>query len=366
MEIASLVISHKKASIKEIEKALKKADDLEKQNLSNNKEPDSIKPEEPEKEKPESEEDINSETPEEQEVEKPVETEKPSSVEAEDFWETRFKSYKSSTDKTIFTLRKENKALQSSLQILNEKLEKLEPVAVEAEKAEKSKVMNKLAEELGEDSANILDSYINKALEPLKQENDVLRQKLAAVEDITVENLAGANKSALIERIKPFVPDFDAIDNDPQFKAYISSLDPVTNRPITDLLQEAAQSDNLRFIVSTYNEYANRYYAKPEEPEKVSGSEQNTKNPFVEAISKAKEQRSPEVQNVDDNMLESRVAPGTSNPAPTNSSTVQGKVWTRQEIKQFYTDSALKRLSPELEKNLKADIESAYKEGRVI
>ncbi len=275
----------------------------------------------------------------------PVEEPKPK-VDPEDYKE-RYSRFKKHADQEIYNLRQTVKANESTINILTEKVKELESKAAEYDALQSSSIKEKLGEELGEDTANILNDYIEKVVSPLQSENELLKAKLESLEEVTVSQIEQANNTETINRIMSAIgPDiFNTVDRDPTFIEYLDSIDPISNKPIKDLIQSAISTNNLSYVVTVYRDFYNTKY----------------NNPYDKAINNLNQQQQP-----NNDILEQRVQP-TSNAGTTpDQSQAEKKIWRRAEIKQFYIDKTQGKIDPEVAKKISADIEDAALEGRIV
>ena len=274
-------------------------------------------------------------------------------IQAAEEWRTRFVNYKTSTDQTIHQLRVENKALSETVTMLRQKVDKLNKIAEEYDRLKSQSASTKLSEELGEDSAKIIDEYIKNVVEPLQQRNQELEQELNAVKGVTTETIVQNKQQSVIDRVRANFPAFDLVDNDPRFMEYVKSIDPFSGKSIQELIAEAARSENIRYILEVYQDFYNLAYMQPQQP-----------NPELEQLNPFKRGNEPQAPPTEEALQKRTGVAGGGSPSHADVSTDK-RMWTADEVKQFYLDKALKRIDPATAKKLEADIEAAYLEGRL-
>ena len=352
---------------KEIEAELRKAE-----KILNGEEPEPEQPEPgqepgtdqpgdtgtPEQQEPPEQQQQDQQKPEQQEPEQQPtqsqEDQKPALNEEAEHWRIRFINYKKSTDQTIYNLRQENKALTEAVNLLKAKVKTLEEQAKQLDEIQKSTLSEKLKSELGDDTASVINEYITKVVEPLQKENELLKQQLEGVQNITTEAATGTQTQRVADKLRQMMPYFDLVDNDPRFLQYIEYLDPYSQKPIKMLIQEAIKTENLRYLYDVYTDFYNLLVQQQQQAQGQNPQQPPIKNPFSQT-----EEAPPKKEEIE---KRTGVA-GTSGAdvAPEQSK----RIWTKEAIKQFYVDKALRRISPEDAKKLEADIQRAYKEGRI-
>lgn len=232
------------------------------------------------------------------------------------------------------TLRAENKDLKTSLEEAKAKT----PAAPEAgtqhgedlidpeDYREYGAAFVKMAEQL----RKVVESGAKKKAQPRQPEQPAR----------TVD----PGRQAFIAQVRKEVADLDALNNDPQLLHWLDAeRDPVYGMPMRYILNQAEQRLDHEAVVKVFNQFKHDILGIP-----IPGFEKpdpNTPAPLKPPISPP-----PSV-------------PGNpQNPLGHNS-----KIWTRAEIKQFYTDvTAGKYRGREADKKaIDADIMAAQSEGRI-
>jgi hypothetical protein len=194
---------------------------------------------------------------------------------------------------------------------------------VEAFGSDLIEVQRKVAREVAAEFRGELDA--------MKAENDKLREQLTATG-------TQVSEASFEQRLHRMVPDFEAINVDPKWIAWLNEVDPLLRGPRMTVAQGAFNRGDAEGIAHYVNLFkATLAPATPAEP----------------TPSKAEE-------------IERQVQPNrsASSAAPVSQ---QGKVYTDMDIQKMFRraiEMSAKGQNDEARK-LEAEIDSAYKEGRV-
>ena len=269
----------------------------------------------------------------------PVET-KPEPTEpvvAEETWQQKYKTLKGMYDAEVPRLHADLRELKSQVESLRKAAEAkpAEPVKpaaqeklvtdadVEAFGSDLIEVQRKVAREVAAEFRGELDA--------IKAENDKLREQL---------NMTGTqvSEASFEQRLHRLVPDFETVNADPKWIAWLNEVDPLLRGPRMTVAQGAfnrGDAEGIAHYVSLFK--ATLAPATPAEP----------------APSKAEEI----ARQVQPNRSASSAAPVSQ----------QGKVYTDLDIQKMFRraiEMSAKGQNDEARK-LEAEIDSAYKEGRV-
>lgn len=176
-----------------------------------------------------------------------------------------------------------------------------------------------------------------------KQLQDAVAE-LSRIKEIParVEQLQARDKQTRVnqfwERLTGLVPDWKTINNDANFHAWLLEVDAVTGRNRQVFLEDAQKSLDAQRVANIFGAWKNLTATSDIDPPKPSKRQE----------------------------LESQVAPGKSKTSSTGQKS-EKKVYTRNEITQFYKDVQLGHYrGREAEKaSREADIFEATREGRV-
>lgn len=190
-------------------------------------------------------------------------------------------------------------------------------------------------EKYGDELVDFLQRTKAEAVESAKQAVDPLKTQVEKIEQSTEERAKAEAERQRADWMAEFtkrVPDWQAIDLEPEWQQFLATRDQNSGRQRQELLQDAFQSGDLERTVHFFNEYDK-----------------------LKAPAPAAQQPPP--------ALAARVVPDTTGRS---SSGTEKKVWTRVEIKKFYDAYVARKISPEKAKEIEADIEAASREGRIV
>jgi hypothetical protein len=269
----------------------------------------------------------------------PVET-KPEPTEpvvAEETWQQKYKTLKGMYDAEVPRLHADMRELKSQVDTLRKAAEAkpVEPVKpaaqeklvtdadVEAFGSDLIEVQRKVAREVAAEFRGELDA--------MKAENDKLREQLTATG-------TQVSEASFEQRLHRMVPDFEAVNVNPKWIEWLNEVDPLLRGPRMTVAQEAfnrGDAEGIAHYVSLFK--ATQAPAAPTE----------------QVSSKAEE-------------IARQVQPNRSanSAAPVSQ---QGKVYTDMDIQKMFRraiELSAKGQNDEARK-LEAEIDSAYKEGRV-
>lgn len=212
-------------------------------------------------------------------------------------------------------------------------------------------------EEEREYGADLLDVVRRAAKEAVLPELDQrIAQKVAPVAQ-KVDQVAGQanaasrhvqqqNQQAVYRMLKEQVPNWNELNESPEFHTWLDQLDPYAGRPRGELLVEAYKSFDGPRVVAFFKGYLNEHAAvTPPAPAPATAP----------AATTAK--------------LEELAVPGApkAGAAGAQDGASNKRVWTRAEVTAFYREKQQGkfRLKPDVAKQMEADIFAAQREGRI-
>ena len=267
---------------------------------------------------------------------KPVES-KPEPAEpavSEDKWEQKYKTLKGMYDAEVPRLHSDIRELRSQVESLRQAAEAkpAEPVKsatpeklvtdadVEAFGQDLIEVQRKVAREVAAEFRGELDA--------MRTENEKLREQLTATG-------TQVSEASFEQRLHRLVPDFEAINADPKWIAWLQEVDPLLRGPRMTVAQDAFNKGDAAGVA--------HYVALFKQ----------TLAPVEPTPSKTEE-------------LERQIQPNRSASSATPV-TQQGKIYTDADIQKMFRraiELSAKGQNDDARK-LEAEIDSAYKEGRV-
>jgi len=258
-------------------------------------------------------------------------------VVAEETWQQKYKTLKGMYDAEVPRLHADMRELKSQVETLRKAAEAkpAEPVKkaaqeklvtdadVEAFGSDLIEVQRKVAREVAAEFRGELDA--------MKAENDKLREQLTATG-------TQVSEASFEQRLHRLVPDFEAVNVDPKWINWLNEVDPLLRGPRMTVAQEAfnrGDAEGIAHYVSLFK--ATQAPAAP--AEQVSSK--------AEVIAR----------QVQPNRSGSPVAPAQ-----------QGRIFKDADIQRMFIKSADLSAKGQMEeaRKLEAEIDLAYKEGRVV
>jgi len=251
---------------------------------------------------------------------------------SEETWEHKYHRLQGKYDAEVPRLHAQVKELAGYVEQLRNKAEQA-PVAPTPTKAERL-VTDADIDEYGEAMVDlqrrVAREEIRADLEAIKAENERLKQMLlqtgSQVGEVTFE-----------QRLHRLVPDFDQINNDPQWVAWLDTVDPILRAPRRAIAQQAFTKSDAEAVAH----YVSLFRSE------TGQTEAPVSNKRAE--------------------LERQVQPTRTATAKAPSSKV-GKTYSRSDVEKMFTKVALlgSQQKHEEAKKLEAEIDAAFKEGRVV
>jgi hypothetical protein len=316
---------------KQVAQQLKEIEEIEKQLQA----PVSEVPEEPEaveedgQTTDESVDEVVAETPKLVEVTPtPPETDKV----PEEAWEHKYHRLQGKYDAEVPRLHTQVKELSTLVEQLRKQMEQQpeKPAQTAVERLVTDEDVQEYGAEFVDLQRRIAREEIRADLDAIKAENEKLKQML-------LQTGTQMGEVSFEQRLHRLVPDFDQINNDPQWVTWLNTEDPILRAPRRAIAQEAfnkGDADAVAHYVSLF-----RRESAPAEQE-------------------AKPDRRAE--------LERQVQPTRTSAAKAPISKT-GKTYSRSDVEKMFTKVALlgSQQKHEEAKKLEAEIDAAFKEGRV-
>lgn len=296
--------------------------------------------------------DATNETPEEPVIEQPV-VEPPATISKEEYdkLEQRYRTLQGMH--TADTTR-----LRSQLDNAMTAIQDLESRIVEAEQAAKktpSTPVKHITEEEEEEYGETLDVmrraareeaeiFIAKQASEYQERINQLEEQLGYVRTNVVPKVEDLTKSQrdqveinYWETLSAQVPDWQAVNDNPEFKAWLLAEDPITGANRQQFLSQAHSMFDAPRVIRFFQEW-----------KRIAGG------------------RTPAPNNVQQD-LERLIAPGPARGGAANV-TPEKKKWTREDIAQFYQDVSSGKYAGKLDerKKIEADIFAAQQDGRYV
>lgn len=256
----------------------------------------------------------------------PKPTEEPKRSEA--YWEHRFNVINGKYAKEVPALQEKVRTLTQDLESANRQITELKEASTQSGNPGglSDEQMADFKEQFGEDFVSFVERMISSSTSKPDNSAEVNELK-RRVESFEVRDAEKAQAS-FVTALNELVPDWETVNVDPKFHAFLAQYDPQTGKQRQQTLTEKHQALDADGVADLFNAFK-------------------------------KQQPQPQQQRIPEDQLDPPVSRSTTAP--------EGKrIWTGQEIKQFYTDKAGgKKYSADEAKRLEADIFAAQREGRV-
>lgn len=255
-------------------------------------------------------------------------------VAVDEKWEQKYKTLKGMYDAEVPRLHADLRDLKAQVDNLR-KASETKPVEPVQSKAAEKLVTDADVEAFGSDLIEVQRKVAREVaaefrgeLDAMRAENDKLREQLTSTG-------TQVSEASFEQRLYRMVPDFEAINADPKWIAWLNEVDPLLRAPRSSVAQQAfnrGDAEGVAHYVSLF-----RQNNKPVEP----------------TADKTEE-------------LERQIQPNRS-AASTTPTSQKGKVYTNADIEKMFrkaTDLSIKGQS-DAAKKLEAEIDAAFTEGRV-
>ena len=281
-----------------------------------------------------------------EQVEAPVlepEAPKPEAITSDDAtWERRYKTIQGKYNAEVPRLNADLKDLRNQLTTALAQIDELKSRTARTTEPSQPLVTDKDVEAFGSDLIDVIDrkarevasQMVGTEMAELKAENQRLHDQLSGVTERQVSN----DRRAYFAELARIVPDYEAINVDEGFLGWLSEVDPLSGMTRQDYLTNAWNTFDVQRTAALFNTY-----------------KQMTAPPPAPAPAAAKQQ------------LQRQVAPGTSKVSTTAPTNTADRVWSMNEIDQFYKAVARGeyRGSEAEQVRIEAEIDQAVAEGRI-
>lgn len=242
--------------------------------------------------------------------------------EGDDKWEARFKTLSGKYNAEVPRLHAALKERDSKLNSLTEEVEALK---VRMATPQEKLVSTEEVSEFGEPLVDLIRRAAREEVQAKDGEVKELQRKLESLMGATNANV----EVSFYDRLASQVPDWQTINDDPEFHTWLSEVDDLTGSQRQDILSQAEEKRDADRVAR-----------------------------FFKAFKKVHQDRSAESSA----SLESQVAPeATRTPDVPKGK----KLWTRAEIAAFYAADRRGAYTEEQASAIDAEIQSAIREQRV-
>jgi hypothetical protein len=259
----------------------------------------------------------------------------------EENWERKFHSLQGKYDAEVPRLSQQVRDMGQQLQALIAENTQLKAAPAPAAPAAKQEVLvtDKDTEAFGSDLIDLADRIAKQNMAVYEADRRAMAAEIKELKGMV--GSVGQKQQMTTEQVfwrdlGSAVPDWEAINKDQAFIAWLGEVDPVYGMPRQAGVDNAFDRLDAPRMAAIFNAYKT-----------LTGTARPPKTPSQE--------------------LSSQVAPTRSRntPAPTGGDAPQGKVWSQQEIADFYNAKRRGYMDDKEAARTEQEIESAVAEGRV-
>ena len=255
-------------------------------------------------------------------------------VVAEEKWEQKYKTLKGMYDAEVPRLHADMRDLKAQMDNLRKAAE-TKPVEPAKPKTAEKLVTDADVEAFGSDLIEVQRKVAREVAAEFRGELDTMRAENEKLREQLTSTGTQVSEASFEQRLYRMVPDFEAINVDPKWIAWLNEVDPLLRAPRSSVAQQAfnrGDAEGVAHYVSLF-----RQGSKPVEPTADKTNE-----------------------------LELQIQPNRS-ATSTPPTSQKGKVYTNADIEKMFrkaTDLGIKGQS-DAAKKLEAEIDAAFMEGRV-
>lgn len=235
-------------------------------------------------------------------------------------WESRYKSLEGKYKAEVPRLAASNKELAAKLQSLEYHIEELKSA-----KPKESLIKPEEVQEFGEPLVDLIRRAAREEVSVKENEIAELKRRLESFEHSTTKNA----ELGFYEKLNAFCGDWMLINDDKDFHSWLDQYDELAGRRRQDLLAEAEEAKDATRVANFFNAW-----------KKTQTNREATSS----------------------RSLESQVVPQST---MTESKPAGKKIWTRQEIANFYSKARSGDIDAKQMVAVEADIHAAQLEGRI-
>ena len=255
-------------------------------------------------------------------------------VVAEEKWEQKYKTLKGMYDAEVPRLHADMRDLKAQMDNLRKAAE-TKPVEPAKPKTAEKLVTDADVEAFGSDLIEVQRKVAREVAAEFRGELDTMRAENEKLREQLTSTGTQVSEASFEQRLYRMVPDFEAVNVDPKWIAWLNEVDPLLRAPRSSVAQQAfnrGDAEGVAHYVSLF-----RQGGKPVEPTADKTNE-----------------------------LELQIQPNRS-ATSTPPTSQKGKVYTNADIEKMFrkaTDLGIKGQT-DAAKKLEAEIDAAFMEGRV-
>ena len=259
----------------------------------------------------------------------------------EETWQRRYQTLQGMYNAEVPRLNSQVKELQAQLQEAVASIQSLKAPPASQDPPKKL-VTEKDVEAYGDELIDLVKrqaeevvlserAQFRKDLAALQAENADLKKQLGGV----AEKQGANDRRAYFMELSKEVPDYEALNTDPDFLAWLAEVDPLSGVTRQAYLNVAFEQFDFKRTATLFNAFKKQA------------------NKVVPPVQEAQQE------------LQRQVAPGTSRASTPSITNAAEKFWTMREIESFYSDASKGRYTREEAARIEAEIDAAVVAGRI-
>jgi hypothetical protein len=255
-------------------------------------------------------------------------------VVAEEKWEQKYKTLKGMYDAEVPRLHADLRDLKAQVDSLR-KASETKPVEPAKPKAAEKLVTDADVEAFGQDLIEVQRKVAREVAAEFRGELDAMRVENEKLREQLTSTGTQVSEASFEQRLYRMVPDFEAVNADPKWIAWLNEVDPLLRAPRSSVAQQAFNRGDAEGVA--------HYVAM-----------------FKQTVAPV-EQKADKTEELERQLQPNR---GATSAPPTSQ---KGKVYTNSDIEKMFRKAADLGTKGQLDaaKKLEAEIDAAFMEGRV-
>ena len=255
-------------------------------------------------------------------------------VVAEEKWEQKYKTLKGMYDAEVPRLHADLRDLKAQVDSLR-KASETKPVEPAKPKAAEKLVTDADVEAFGQDLIEVQRKVAREVAAEFRGELDAMRVENEKLREQLTSTGTQVSEASFEQRLYRMVPDFEAVNADPKWIAWLNEVDPLLRAPRSSVAQQAFNRGDAEGVA--------HYVAM-----------------FKQTVAPA-EQKADKTEELERQLQPNR---GATSAPPTSQ---KGKVYTNADIEKMFRKAADLGTKGQTDaaKKLEAEIDAAFMEGRV-
>ena len=257
-------------------------------------------------------------------------------ADSEQTFEQRYRSLAGMYNAEVPKLHTQIKEMRDQVQMLHKELEETRAAQVEQPEPEHT-ITDEDREAFGPDLVNLIEKAADAKAGQVLAQNRELTKELemlkARLGDVSTKQQV-SDQDRFITGLAQQVPNWEELNVDPGFLQWLQQTDPIYGLPRQVALNNAYESLDVNRVATIFNAYQGTQSQAPARP-----------NPKEE--------------------LQRHVAPSSSRASTQPQGTQNSRIFTSQQIQEFYDDWRRGNISDEQAQRIEAEIHAAAAEGRI-